>query len=216
MPIKRQEEEEYEVEAILDVKKGPKSLLYLVKWKGFGHEDNTWEPKGNLDPNVIKQFDLMKEIMTNSSSTTTTAQQADTNNHDSLVPLMFGSNSLSSLLQNKKLERDYIKAISDINEGQKALFMSSMLPPTSQNLPEIGSNIKEWAVGSFMKYDDRPFQIQGVRESPGDQRLYLVDWKIRGDGFKPIRCYVPESEIEQADKDMLIAYLARHIHFLTL
>ena len=67
-----------------------------------------------------------------------------------------------------------------------------------------------------MKNGDRPFQIQGVRESPGDQRLYLVDWKIRRDGFKPIRCYVPESEIEQADKDMLIAYLARHIHFLTL
>jgi len=40
-------EVEYEVEAILD-HKGTKSKHFLVKWKGYPSEDNTWEPEVNL------------------------------------------------------------------------------------------------------------------------------------------------------------------------
>lgn len=50
-------EEEYEVEKILDVRRRylsvhrhPKNyrLEYFVKWRGWKDEDNTWEPKKNL------------------------------------------------------------------------------------------------------------------------------------------------------------------------
>ena len=40
-------ENEYEVEAIKDYDK--KSQLYLVKWKGYDDDDNTWEPRSNLN-----------------------------------------------------------------------------------------------------------------------------------------------------------------------
>jgi hypothetical protein len=40
--------EHYEVEAILDSRKRRKKQFYLVKWLGYGHEDNTWEPLSNL------------------------------------------------------------------------------------------------------------------------------------------------------------------------
>jgi len=33
--------------------------------------------------------------------------------------------------------------------------------------------------------------------------MYLVDWKIRPDGFKPVRSYVPEEDIEEADPKLL-------------
>ena len=47
-------EEEYEVEAVLDsrwhkVGRGRQDLQYLVKWKGYGPEENTWEPAANLE-----------------------------------------------------------------------------------------------------------------------------------------------------------------------
>src|ERR1700730_2586231 len=35
---------EYEVEAILDVKKVGWGVKYLVKWLGYPVEENTWEP----------------------------------------------------------------------------------------------------------------------------------------------------------------------------
>ena len=39
---------EYDVEAILDVKKVGRGVKYLVKWLGYPVEENTWEPRRNL------------------------------------------------------------------------------------------------------------------------------------------------------------------------
>ena len=41
-------EDRYEVEQILDTRKFCKTQKYLVKWRRFGHEENTWEPLKNL------------------------------------------------------------------------------------------------------------------------------------------------------------------------
>ncbi|KAF8761978.1 hypothetical protein RHS01_00172 [Rhizoctonia solani] len=38
-------EEEYEVEQIIDSKRQRGKWFYLIKWKGYGPEDNSWEPE---------------------------------------------------------------------------------------------------------------------------------------------------------------------------
>jgi hypothetical protein len=39
---------EFEVEDIVDEKFIDNDVHYLVKWKGYGHEENTWEPKRHM------------------------------------------------------------------------------------------------------------------------------------------------------------------------
>ena len=38
------DEEHYEVEAILDLRRQERGTKYLVKWEGYPEADNTWEP----------------------------------------------------------------------------------------------------------------------------------------------------------------------------
>ncbi|QRW26619.1 Retrotransposable element Tf2 protein [Rhizoctonia solani] len=42
-------EEEYKVKQIIDSKQQRGKWFYLIKWKGYGPEDNSWEPEELLE-----------------------------------------------------------------------------------------------------------------------------------------------------------------------
>lgn len=51
------QDQEYEVEALVDRKRVGNAVKYLVKWKGFGSDDNTWEEASGIPANLVKKFD---------------------------------------------------------------------------------------------------------------------------------------------------------------
>ncbi|KAF8753823.1 hypothetical protein RHS01_06832 [Rhizoctonia solani] len=55
-------EEEYKVEQIIDSKRQQGKWFYLIKWKGYGPEDNSWEPEELLkhSQEEIKRFNQAK------------------------------------------------------------------------------------------------------------------------------------------------------------
>ncbi|QRW20683.1 Retrotransposable element Tf2 protein [Rhizoctonia solani] len=57
-------EEEYKVEGITDMENRNGKWFFRVKWKGYGSEENTWEPRENLKnaEKILKKFEKeMKE-----------------------------------------------------------------------------------------------------------------------------------------------------------
>ncbi|QRW09789.1 Transposon Tf2-12 polyprotein [Ceratobasidium sp. AG-Ba] len=54
-------EEEYEVEKILDSRQHRNRVQYLVKWKGYGPETNTWEPLEHLNNALTAIYKFHKE-----------------------------------------------------------------------------------------------------------------------------------------------------------
>ena len=50
-------EEEWEVEEVLDSGVSRGKLKYLIKWKDFGRESNSWEPaNGIFAPEAVAEF----------------------------------------------------------------------------------------------------------------------------------------------------------------
>ena len=61
--IELEEEKEYIIEKLLDKRyHGQKHIKYLVKWKDYGNEHNTWESKSSLPGNIVKIFEEGKWI----------------------------------------------------------------------------------------------------------------------------------------------------------
>lgn len=57
-PINIDGELEYEVEKILSSRRYRRKLQFLVRWKGYGPQDDSWEPASNLanSPELIKEY----------------------------------------------------------------------------------------------------------------------------------------------------------------
>jgi len=71
--------EEYEVEKIVDsmIDADTMEHMYRIKWKGYGEEENTWEPKTNLGHalELVKAFDAKKRAAGKSAAAPATSAE---------------------------------------------------------------------------------------------------------------------------------------------
>jgi hypothetical protein len=63
------EDEDFEVESILDHADEDGKRFYLIKWQGWSHYHNSWEPSENLEcPSVIAKYHTSLHSKANSQA----------------------------------------------------------------------------------------------------------------------------------------------------
>jgi len=107
LPVEIQGEMEYEVGKILSKRKRYGKIEYLVQWKGYTAEENTWEKKGNLGNAQEAVEDYEREYK---KTARRIREEEDRTYSKSKLPGRYTAKALYGW-DNRKFEREYLKKL---------------------------------------------------------------------------------------------------------
>ncbi|CAD7681648.1 unnamed protein product [Nyctereutes procyonoides] len=159
-----EDEEEYVVEKVLDRRVVKGQVEYLLKWKGFSEEHNTWEPEKNLDcPELISEF-MKKYKKMKEGENNKPREKSESNKRKSNF-----SNNADDIKSKKKREQTPLNREPDLGLGLKTLRSQPELKPRCST--DCSNDIARGFERGL-----EPEKIIGATDSCGDL-MFLMKWK---------------------------------------
>ena len=110
------EGKQYIVEKVIGKKIVKGKIMYFVKWKGFGENDNTWEPIENFsDPKPYKDYE--RSLISKKKNKKQKKRNNETSNESSFDSEYEGENKY--FLRRKKASNSPLKPLKNLNEKIK-------------------------------------------------------------------------------------------------
>lgn len=125
------------MEAVLDVKTVKNTKHYLIRWKGYGSESDTWEPESTLNCG-----ELIKEFLSKSP-----AGSSKIKREDKKTKMKNGRRSLKSQTspatwsETEEFEVDRILEVHHKRDGKREFLVSWKGYPSSENTWEPEENM---------------------------------------------------------------------------
>lgn len=206
-------DEFYEVERIVDKRKNKKGKMeYLVRWRGYGHEEDTWEPETHLSSNCavfIQEYNRQQNERQRDSTLLRSTRSSPTVNHSP------GSNN-NARKQISRPEPHSIgggnSSIATVSHAQvkpdHSLSLSSAIPSVTKPQQQFSQSDK---CGTNVKTD--PQQTSGPRSSgmtvgtptstptsPSYSALSLMSSPRRSMDLSGIKILVPKSPMNSSEQ----------------
>ncbi|XP_035444616.2 chromobox protein homolog 1-like isoform X3 [Spodoptera frugiperda] len=167
---KKVTEEEYEVEKIVDSKRIKGKLHYLIRWKGYSADNDTWEPENTLScPELINKYNDEKE---NSKTKESKAEKKNNKRKAKKAPKTPAKRAKhdlddSNADENAEYEVDRILEVRHKKNGQREFFIhwkgwsskfDSWEPEDNLNCPELIKKFME-KVSKARSVDSRNLRV---------------------------------------------------------
>ncbi|VEL43570.1 unnamed protein product, partial [Protopolystoma xenopodis] len=196
MPAKRHDddddseeigEDEFQVEKILRVRIRNGKKEYFLKWKGYGDEENTWEPEENLDcPDLIKEFEERRAkertITTPSSARATSSLDSSTKTRAAKSISQPINNALSpsrkdkpeSLENEPQSKKKRTTPPCDDADSSSEITSSKVRPSSTAVAASLPSpSVQPRGFGRGLKAE----RILGATDSSGEL-MFLMKWSV--------------------------------------
>ena len=189
------------VEKVLDKRKTRGEIKYLLKWRNYSHEHNSWEPLDNLDcPDLIQEFEEKCNKDTDTTDTdscdlfddemeTCKIRSSESNTDNGLIAenilyeyeslceenetmfLVAWAKGIPSVVSSKWFKKKYPQLVNEFYE-RKEEFMYTENVNMEQTNKTLISSEKE-------KYNDLiPVRIVGAKPDEENENdiIYLIEW----------------------------------------
>ncbi|XP_021181544.1 heterochromatin protein 1 isoform X2 [Helicoverpa armigera] len=168
-------DQEYEVEKIVDSKKIKGKLHYLIRWKGYSADSDTWEPENTLScAELINKYNDEKENSKNKVSKAEKKNNKRKAKKETKVPAKRAKNSWdgSNADENAEYEVERILEVRHKKNGKRDFFIhwkgwsskfDSWEPENNLNCPELIKKFMDKDPSSGRRLSKRRGQRQRVR-----------------------------------------------------